>query len=165
MAFGPQKSALTDGKLTFLWAEGHKNKNFKKWYNARWLLTLSSHCKKLTFWGPLGRRRGLFESAGSCPLISRDIHSGLYVVMSPLIQHNMARSLPQDLYQQGRQARPSQHSQFLPAVIIIWQWLSRVMPPSRPGGGRGGGEFPLSPHPSLPLVLGSYPLLASSPHL
>ena len=98
------------------------------------------------------------------PLISRDIHSGLYVVMSPLIQHNMARSLPQDLYQQGRQARPSQHSQILPAVIIIWQWLSRVMPPSRPGGGRGGGEFPLSPHPSLPLVLGSYPLLASSPH-
>ena len=85
-------------------------------------------------------------------------------VCSPIIQHNMARSLPQDLYQQGRQVRSPQHFQFLPAVIISGSSSAESCLLLALAAVEAAVLVPPFPSPTLPQALGSYPLLAASPH-
>ena len=109
----------------------------------------------------------IYLKAWVLPLIIRNFHRGLYVVMFPKSFDTIWIDLFLKIFaSRGRQTGSPQHFQFHPAVFISGSssaHVCRIWPPPCPSGGGGCGPVPL-PSPTLPPALVSYPLLAASPH-
>ena len=110
----------------------------------------------------------IYLKAWVLPLISRDIHSGLYVVMFPKSFNTIWLDLfPKIFASKGiKQGCPSTFNFFLQL-----SFLAVVLPISAESclllvlaAVEAAVLVPPFPSPTLPQALGSYPLLTASPH-